>query len=68
MPMPLFKTKVKDLKAGYYPAIKLRIRGSNENFVIRNALVQKNGSQQYLYTEKPLSSFGEGTEVLEYEY
>lgn len=64
MPMPQFKTKVKDLKAGNYLVIKLRIKGSNWYLTIRNAVVQKNGFQQYLYTGKPTRSFGEGTEVV----
>lgn len=66
MPILRFR-KVKDLETGDYPAINLRIRGSKEELAIRYATVQKKGSQQYLYTGKPLRSYGEGTEVVPFE-
>lgn len=64
------KTTIKDLDSGTYNLINLRLRTSGNcrgGLKIRDALVKKNGAQKYLYAEKPLKSFGEGTEVIFFE-
>lgn len=64
------KTTIKNLDSGAYSLIKLRLRTSGNcrgGLKIRDSLVRKNGAQKYLYAERPLKSFGEGTEVIFFE-